>query len=361
MDQGFVYIDPWPHRENGRWIFQYPHLEYAGGITATFLVALYKLVIPTHDATLNYHVKLFAALLYLFSTVVLIREYLTSTLHRICALAIIGSAGLVLLEPSSEVIAAVYLNLFLIAAARGSHIVAAASLALFSLTKAEMVPIGIAIATAYSLLADRTLHQKLAFLLIFASATLALVVPSWFLYGAPGSRSLGAIEVSYCKWYALDTDACSGGKFISISSLGELIWSRPRQYLAFLLWRLPDIGTTLVGVLGPMIVALPIVIWLAWKKLSVQKDRIIVVITTVTLIATLVVGLPVGLMVPRYLTRVYGPMIVTCVLGWQAIVTMPMTPGNKRWAAIGASAFVIATLVQNVWRLPMYVFAPHSY
>jgi hypothetical protein len=110
-----------------------------------------------------------------------------------------------------------------------------------------------------------------------------------------------------------------------------------------------------------MIVAFPIVIWFAWKKLSVQKGRILVVITTVTLIATIVVGLAVGHMFPRYLTRVYGPMIVTCLLSWEAINTTAMTPAKHRWAAISASVFVIATLVQNVWRLPMYIFAPHSY
>ena len=358
MDQGFVYIDPWPHRKNGHWIFQYPHLEYAGGITATFLVALYKLIIPTHDSTLNHHVKLFAAFLYLVSNVFLIREYLTSALNRIYALAIIGSAGLVLLEPSSEVIAAVYLNVFLIAIARNSHIVAAISVALFSLTKAEMVPIAVAIAGSYSLLARCSLQQKIVFVLIFATATLALVVPAWLLYGAPGSRSLPAIELTYCEWYGLDVEACSAGKFISINSLVELIWSRPRHYVAFLLWRLPDISGTVVNVLGPIIIALPILIWFGWKRLSAPKETIFVVVVTVTLVASIAVGLAVGLMMPRYLTRVYGATIVACLLCWETISSNLMAANSRR--AAFASAFVIGMLFLNIWRLPMYIFAPHG-
>ena len=41
------------------------------------------------------------------------------------------------------------------------------------------------------------------------------------------------------------------------------------------------------------------------QKLSIHRGRNI---ATVTLIATIVVGLAVGLMLPRYFTRVYGPL-----------------------------------------------------
>jgi hypothetical protein len=101
------------------------------------------------------------------------------------------------------------------------------------------------------------------------------------------------------------------------------------------------------------------VTWFGWKKLSV-RGRVFVGTVTVVLIATIAVGLAVGLMVPRYFTRIYGPTIVTCFICGEAIIAASKTAANQRWAAIGASAFVITAVLQNVWRLPIYVLASHN-
>jgi hypothetical protein len=128
--------------------------------------------------------------------------------------------------------------------------------------------------------------------------------------------------------------------------------------VAFLLWRLPDISGTVVNVLGPIIIALPILIWFGWKRLSAPKETIFVVVVTVTLVASIAVGLAVGLMMPRYLTRVYGATIVACLLCWETISSNLMAANSRR--AAFASAFVIGMLFLNIWRLPMYIFAPHG-
>jgi len=41
------------HRTNGHWVFQYPNLQNAGGITASLSAGFNKLIIPTNHKNLN--------------------------------------------------------------------------------------------------------------------------------------------------------------------------------------------------------------------------------------------------------------------------------------------------------------------
>lgn len=141
MDQHFVEtVNLQLQYENGHFIFQYPNLMYAGGITSSLIAGVYKLLIPTTASTLNWHFKIFAMFSCLLSSFVLLRTLIPRSFSlRILGLLIIATSGYQLLEPSSDVLAASLLNLFFIAVLRRlPTLLTAFLLATFGLCKVEL-------------------------------------------------------------------------------------------------------------------------------------------------------------------------------------------------------------------------------
>jgi len=69
MDQHFVEtVNVQLHRTNGHWVFQYPNLQNAGGITSSLSAGLYKLIIPTNHENLNWHFRIFSMATLLISS-----------------------------------------------------------------------------------------------------------------------------------------------------------------------------------------------------------------------------------------------------------------------------------------------------
>lgn len=148
MDQHFVEtVNIQFRREAGHLVFQYPNLMHAGGITASLISGLYKLIIPTTSTTLNWSFKIFAMAGHLISSFFLLRTVIPQWFSlRILGFLIIATSGYQLLEPSSEVISATLLNLFFIAALRPwPKIVPAFFLATFGLCKVELLLSAIAL------------------------------------------------------------------------------------------------------------------------------------------------------------------------------------------------------------------------
>jgi hypothetical protein len=120
MDQHFVEtVNIQLHRTNGHWVFQYPNLQNAGGISSSLSAGLYKLIIPTNHENLNWHFRIFSMATLLISSFSLFQTAIPINPRlRTAAFLIIATSGYQFLEPSSEVIAATFLNLFLIAVLR---------------------------------------------------------------------------------------------------------------------------------------------------------------------------------------------------------------------------------------------------
>jgi hypothetical protein len=69
MDQHFVEtVNIQLLRSNGHWVFQYPNLQHAGGISSSLTAGLYKLIIPTTHENLNWHFRIFSMATLLISS-----------------------------------------------------------------------------------------------------------------------------------------------------------------------------------------------------------------------------------------------------------------------------------------------------
>lgn len=141
MDQHFVEtVNIQLHRSNGHWVFQYPNLQHAGGISSSLTAGIYKLIIPTNHENLNWHFRIFSMVTLLISSFSLFQTAIPSNPGlRTAAFLIIATSGFQFLQPSSEVVAATFLNLFLIAVLRSwPRLLTAFFLVLFGLSKVEL-------------------------------------------------------------------------------------------------------------------------------------------------------------------------------------------------------------------------------
>jgi len=120
MGQHFVEtVNVQLHMTNGHWVFQYPDLHNAGGITSSLRAGFNKLIIPTNHKNLNWHFRIFSIATLLISGFSLFQTAIPRNPGlRTAVFLIITTSGQQFLEPSSEVIAATFLNLFLIALMR---------------------------------------------------------------------------------------------------------------------------------------------------------------------------------------------------------------------------------------------------
>jgi hypothetical protein len=188
MDQHFVgTVNLQLRFEDGNFVFQYPNLMHAGGITSSLLAGFYKLIIPTTPETLNWHFKIFAMIGCLASSFYLLRTVLPQSIGlRLLGFFIIATSGYQLLEPSSDVLSATFLNLFFIAALRRwPKLLAAFFLATFALCKVELI-LAASVLALFWFFWERHLSSPKAFLtLLFTALFLgAYVAPTFILAGS---------------------------------------------------------------------------------------------------------------------------------------------------------------------------------
>lgn len=98
----------------GYWVFQYPPLQNAGGITSALIAGIYKLFVPTYPDNLNWHIRILAMVGYLISSFFLVRLLVKEKITAILSLLVIVTSGFQYIQPSSELFAGTLLNLFLI-------------------------------------------------------------------------------------------------------------------------------------------------------------------------------------------------------------------------------------------------------
>ncbi len=354
MDQSFAQtVDLHIKLNNGRLGFSYPNLQYSGGITASLLVGLYKLIVPYSQETLNWHVRIFSMLLYLLSGFGLLLRFVKHDLARLLALLVLVTSGFQFIQPSSELIAGTALSLFVLAASLSwPRWVASFFLSMFALCKVEFGVAALAMALVWIWKERRTSEDASATFgcLTFFGWMAFFLIPAFVLAGAnplSSDRSFLTISNTYIEFFqdhqfanTLPAKLLAGpslfeSKFPLAKSAKEFILFYPKRYLDYL-------GISSARSLFNTIVALKLVLLsfgfalLNWKYLGKLKPYIVFVV-----LATLLTLLPAWLVVhirERYYAKLF-PLIVALatagcieiakkkaqamtILTWTSIVTI---------------------------------------
>ena len=203
MDQAFVTTaDLRIGQHNGVWYFHYPHLQWAGGITASLAVGLYKLIVPASPETLNYHIKILAMLLFFLFSYLLASQYLKTRQGLFLFIAIIATSGFQLIEPTNELIAATYLLAFFYGMAKKwNFIITTLLLVCFGLCKAEL-PLVAGAMMLYWVWVTPDKRSKALIIGGFLFWLVVFIAPGLYLYGiktiSGGRRSaLSATIIRY--------------------------------------------------------------------------------------------------------------------------------------------------------------------
>ena len=253
MDQHFVEtVNIRLHRTNGHWVFQYPNLQNAGGITSSLTAGLYKLIIPTTHENLNWHFRIFSMATLLISSFSLFQTAIPKNPGlRTAAFLIIATSGFQFLEPTSEVVTATFLNLFLIAVLRAwPTIIAAFFLTLFGLGKVELT-LGAVILSLLWLYWEYHQGKARSYLtIVYTGLWLgAFLLPAFLLQGAnplSGSRSSTAFLSAYSGFMrfhqfqrtTMTTDEAMNATietiFANAATLPEMVVKHPDLYFDYL-------------------------------------------------------------------------------------------------------------------------------
>jgi hypothetical protein len=355
MDQGFVYVDLRIYNNGTNWIFQYPHLSYAGGITGSLLVGLYKLLIPTSITTLNWHVKISSATLFFISLFWLARTYKIDQIGQIAILTIVASSGLLLLEPSQEILAGAFLNLFAIAIRwHRQPMLQALFLSVFSLVKVELLPVGVIIAMFWTVGTKLPVATRLIFLAAFIVFVSAFMFPAVYLYGVDGllsGRQNIAVSQHYCLVFHYDSN-CLGQIMPDVRTMGDMIRNHTREYFVFLTATAVQSATNVFVALN--LLALSPLLMIRPAFASVQReDQNLARLTLLVLMLTVITTLPFVFIHPRYLNRVLGLLVVAGFCGLRDAAGKRATS-----MSLGLTIIIVAA---NLLHFGDYLAKPHAH
>jgi len=193
MDQSFVgTADLRLGKSGGSWFFHYPTLEYSGGITSSLIAGLYKLIIPASPETLNWHIRILGAFLWLGSALLLILRVIPTTATRILACLLVGTSGFQFIQPTSELFAGSFFTLFLFSTTqRFPYPVSALLLAGFGLAKVEMVAAAVAGALIWWIWELRRQSPKAWMTLVWTGFWAALLLAPGFIVAGSDPTSIG--------------------------------------------------------------------------------------------------------------------------------------------------------------------------
>lgn len=361
MDQHFVEtVNLKIQRTNGHWQFQYPNLQYAGGISSSLAAGLYKLIIPTSHSNLNWHFRIFCMAGLLLSSFYLFRTAIPKHAGlRIAALLVVATSGFQLVQPSSDVICGTFLNLFLIAALRSwSKPLTALFLALFGLGKVELTLGAIALSILWFAWEYRQGFSKPMEGMILTWLWIGiLLLPALVLKGSNpfvGSRSTVAFLSAYTGFLrphqvinprpltdeqitALTLTRVFGGA----QSFPEIALNNPRLYGDFLgvsaARSIPNIGLVFKFMLLPFAG-----VCMSWKRISENWFLLFA-----TLIACACILIPSWLVIfvrMRYIAKVL-PAVTAATLAC-SVELGRKNNGSIRLAWAGASLTILWQLFQ---------------
>ena len=366
MDQHFAEtVDLSIRQSNGHWVFQYPALQNSGGITSSLIAGIYKLVVPTSKTTLNWHIRILAMAMYLGSSWWLIRSLITSASARILAYLLICFSGFQFIQPSSELFAGSFFNLFLVALRLGwPTALTAMLLAIFGLCKVEMVLAAVVIALLWGIWEHHRGQQNPAFLAVFTGGWLLLfLAPAFLVQGSNpigGNRSLVAFMDAYTQFFGyhqfsgLHTHSTSkvinSAKdilFPDANSLLDIVAKYPRLYFDFVAVSAARSLSNIVQAVKLMLIPLGLVIYQNNRLMTLRPFLIILLAAMAcTLIpAWLIIHIRL-----RYVVKLFPAIIAIAVGG-----SLELSSTNKRvnlmlWiCGIGSLAWE-AYFLQDMWQ-----------
>jgi hypothetical protein len=363
MDQAFITAaDLQISKENGNWIFRYPNLMFSGGISSSLVVGFYKLLIPTNPENLNWHIRILSMVCYLGSAFLLIGKLVNTTALRLLALAILATSGFQFIQPSSELLAASFLTMFLVAAfARWPLPLTSFFFAMFGLAKVEMLAAAIVMAGFWWLWESRRGHPHALWAPLLTAGWLGLfLLPGFFIQGAnmkEMDRSMVAFMFTYVELFAPHQFTPSSqsidevitqvraGRFEAANSVFQFIAQHPALYLDYL-------GVSAVRGLPNFIHTAKLMpIPMAWVVASPsQRIRPLLVLL---LLAGLFTLLPAWLFTYvriRYLVKLFPAFIALTVAGCEELIPTRRWMSTLLWlSGIGTILWQLIYFNQ-VWR-----------
>jgi hypothetical protein len=194
-------------RVDGSWVFHYPTLGYSGGITSSLIAGIYKLIVPTTPETLNWHIRILGAFMWLGSSLMLILGFIPTLPVRLLATLLVATSGYQFIQPTSELFAGGLFSLFIFASAkRWPYWLTALFLAAFGLAKVEMVAAAIFSAFAWWIWEWKNKRSK-PYLALFWTALWfgVFLFPGFVVSGADPaslSRSFFCFKLSYVDLFS---------------------------------------------------------------------------------------------------------------------------------------------------------------
>lgn len=327
MDQSFVTrADLRLYRLPSGWVFQYPRFNWSGGVSASLLIGLYKLIVSPSAESLNWHAKGIATLLFLLSSYSLCLLFIRNWIFQALAFSIIASSALQFAEPSSDIIAAAFFVLFILSVRLGwPRLISSGLLVLFGLSKIQLLACSLGVGAVWYWWDFRKNGMKWQVPFWMLSWLLLLMAPGFKLYGidmirtvkglrtfassyvlifAPHQFSQGSESLVANSW---DWQDVMNSMFPGARTVTDLVLRYPKKYLDFLLlsgaYSLFSVLQTMGFMLVPFFQALRLGAFPSSTQLSL---RFLGAAAFLSLLPPLLLRF----ISPRYLAVVFVPLVV---------------------------------------------------
>jgi hypothetical protein len=369
MDQSFAQVaDLRIGRENGSWFFHYPNLQNSGGITSALIAGIYKLIVPTTNNNLNWHIRILAMAGYLISSALLILVLLRQSSVRLISFVLVAVSGYQFVQPSSELFAATLLCLFLVCAVQRSSVWLASLLLVgYGFCKVELILSSLVLAGYWFWIERRDPKRRLLIPLSYATWFGALLLPSLRLNGMQvlsGSRSWEAFKVKYTSLFhphqlSAPSNDPWGYSHQTIDKIFpntdhkiiNVIRKYPRIYLDYLALALTQSVINIFS--GIKLLAIPAALCLMAPRISTERLRFVAGGLLIMILFGLVPATFMGYVHVRYVMRYY-PLIVVVILG-----LCLDSKQERAWVQPLVWLAAIGTLIMQIMFLPEIVQQSH--
>ena len=305
----------------------YPMLQNTGGISASLLVGLYKLIIPTSPKTLDHHIKIFAMLLFFFSGFLMAKQYLRTDIGMLIFVLIMVTPGYQFVELSNETIAAVFLFLFLYGFAKAWHpVFLSLILVSFGLAKVELALAAVSL-VLYWIWTESSTGKRKLIIASFLLWTFLLLFPAFIWHGKcaiVGTRALCTFGQKYCILFNAHQLAPSNPwgdiqkmmqiAFPKAESFYDVVALYPRKYLDYAALSIVNALTTMVIIFKGMPLAF------ACRMQFIGRSRAIRCLEPLVFISFIASLLPLTLIsTPHagYFPKYHLPLAVLCISYWE--------------------------------------------
>jgi hypothetical protein len=365
MDQHFAEtVDLGIRYSEGRWTFQYPALQNAGGITSSLIAGVYKLIIPTSKTTLNWHIRILAMVMYLGSSWWLVRSMIATTQARILAYLLICISGFQFIQPSSDLFAGTFFSLSLVGLRKEWPAwLTGLVLAIFGLCKVDMIVAAVVIAVLWGFWQHRLGRQHPERLALFTFGWLLLfLTPAFLFQGAnpmSGNRSLLAFLSAYTEF--LGYHQFGGGHvspgidmmkkaketiFPGVNNLVDIVTKYPQLYFDFAGVSAARSLPNLVHAAKLMLIPLGLVI-IQNKRLTTLRPYLIVLL--VAMACTLIPAWLIIYIRLRYVVKLFPAIVAIAVGGCLELSTTNKRANLILWSCgLGTLAWE-AYFLQDMW------------